>query len=269
MVLFIRLSFAFFAILSTVLGFSRKSLHSGNKLRWRSSFGLHLAKSSLIIWDCDGVLVDSEALLKQGEVEALAKAGIDVTVDDCVKLFSGFSPDGAAENFLKVMKKPLPENFIRDQIAGSLDLFRNRLEPLMQDTVLALHDLNAVMCVASGSPRDRVEICVEVAKLTAPFPPERIFTRELVKNGKPAPDLFLYAAEKMGYKPEDCVVIEDSTSGVKAAQAAGMHVLGYLGGGHAKYDWYQEAIKSYNIPIFYTQEEVLQALLKYTWKYTS
>lgn len=221
-------------------------------------------KSNLIIWDCDGVLVDSEALLKQGEVEALARAGITVTVDDCVKMFSGFSPDAAAVNFQQKMNMPLPENFIKDQIAGSLDLFRKRLDPLMLDTILELHSRKATMCVASGSPRNRVEICLEVAKMDHCFTPETIFTRELVARGKPAPDLFLYAAEKMGFSPENCIVIEDSPAGIEAAQAAGMDVIGFLGGGHAQYGWYQEAIKNYNIPIVYTQGSVLAELLKYT-----
>lgn len=213
-------------------------------------------KKKLVIWDCDGVLVDSEALLKQGEVEALAKDGIDVTVEDCVRLFSGVSPDKATINFEREMKQKLPDNFFKEQIAGSMDLFRARLQPLMYDTVKDVSEKNILQCIASGSPKDRVELCVDVAGMRPFFPTKNVYTRELVNKGKPAPDLFLYTAEQMGYTPEECIVIEDSSSGIRAAQAANMEVLAFLGGGHAKADWYVEDILSYNIPTVYTQKDV-------------
>lgn len=94
------------------------------------------------------------------------------------------------------------------------------------------------MCVASGSPRDRVSLCLDVANMRTAFSDGSIFTRELVSRGKPAPDLFLYAAEKMGYPPSSCLVVEDSSAGIEAALAANMEVIGFLGGGHARADWY-------------------------------
>ena len=215
----------------------------------------------LIIWDCDGVLVDSEALLKQGEVEGLARAGIEISVDDCVRLFSGVSVDEAASNFLKEKKRPLPEGFFIEQIEGSLQLFRERLVPLMTDTVLSLHGKGFEMCVASGSPLKRVELCLELAGIEKCFKKGTVYTRELVLRGKPKPDLFLHAAEKMNYSPDECIVVEDSTAGVEAALAAGMRVIAYLGGGHAQAAWYRNAIKSYNVPVAYTQEEVFEHLV--------
>lgn len=220
-----------------------------------------LATKYLIIWDCDGVLVDSEALLKEGEVEGLARAGFELSVDDCVRLFSGVSVDEAASNFFKEKQKSLPENFFKEQIAGSLQLFRDRLVPLMTGTVTSLHTEGYDMCVASGSPLNRVQLCLELAGIDQCFKAGTVYTRELVQRGKPAPDLFLYAAEKMNYLPEECIVVEDSTAGIEAAQAAGMRVIGYLGGGHAKAAWYQKAIESYGIPLAYTQEEVFDLLV--------
>jgi HAD superfamily hydrolase (TIGR01509 family) len=214
-------------------------------------------KRSLVIWDCDGVLVDSEALLKQGEVEALAAEGfVDITVEDCVRMFSGVSPDKAIENFEEETGQSIPSDFFPQQIAGSMDLFRARLQPLMLETVSGLASIEAKQCIASGSPRGRVELCVDVAGMRPYFPSEVIYTRELVNLGKPAPDLFLYTAEKMGYLPEQCLVIEDSSSGIKAAQAAGMEVLGFLGGGHATADWYRKEIFDFGIPIVETEKEV-------------
>jgi HAD superfamily hydrolase (TIGR01509 family) len=182
-----------------------------------------------------GVLVDSEALLKQGEVEALASHGITVTEMDCIRMFSGYSPDAAAVNFLREMKRPLPDNFIRDQIAGSMDLFRKRLIPLMTGTIETLYKNKVPMCVASGSPRDRVLLSLDVGGMKDYFLPEHVFTRELVARGKPAPDLFLFAAEKMGVRPERCIVVEDSAAGIDAAKAANMACIAYLGGTFVNY----------------------------------
>lgn len=195
---------------------------------------LRSGNCELVVWDCDGVLVDSEYLLKVGEVEALNRAGFDqVTINDCVRLFSGVSVDKATENFLNEYGKPLPEGFFKEQIEGSLQLFRDRLMPLMKDTVLALHAKGVPMCVASGSPRNRVLVCLECAGIDHCFTPSTVFTREEVKRGKPAPDLFLHAASKMGVDPTKCVVIEDSSSGIEAGLAAGMKTIGYLGANHA------------------------------------
>tara|TARA_B110001452_G_scaffold104965_3_gene87002 strand:- start:2469 stop:3224 length:756 start_codon:yes stop_codon:yes gene_type:complete len=228
----------------------------------RSAAPAMAAKDALIIWDCDGVLVDSEALLKTAEVEALHAAGFSqVTADDCNRMFSGFAPEAGAENFLKEFGEELPENFFRDQIANSAELFRQRLAALNGETVRALHAAGRKQVVASGSPRDRVLVCLEVAGIDKCFSPEQIFTREDVPGrGKPRPDMFLLAADKMGVAPSECVVVEDSTSGVRAAQAAEMEVIGFLGGGHAQSSWYRENLAAFNIPLTYSDSELLATL---------
>lgn len=215
----------------------------------------------LVVWDCDGVLVDSEALLKTAEVEALAAAGFTVTRDDCNRLFSGFAPEAGAANFLAEFGQPLPDKFFEDQISNSLDLFRARLTQLNAKTVLALHEAGRRQVVASGSPRDRVLACLEVAGIAGCFAPEQVFTREDVPGrGKPEPDMFLLAAERMGVKPSECVVVEDSTAGVRAAQSAEMEVVGFLGGGHAQSDWYREKLAAFGIPLTYSDTELLTFL---------
>jgi phosphoglycolate phosphatase-like HAD superfamily hydrolase len=133
----------------------------------------------LVIWDCDGCLVDSEALLKTAEVEALSTAGFtDVTRDDCNRLFSGYAPEAGAARFLEEYGKPLPEDFFKDQIANSVSLFEDRLEQLNAKTVLALHAAGRRQVVASGSPRDRVLVCLQKAGIDHCFTPEQVFTRE-------------------------------------------------------------------------------------------
>ena len=223
---------------------------------------LSASTKGLVIWDCDGCLVDSEALLKTAEVEALRAAGFDqVTEDDCNRLFSGYAPEAGAARFLEEYGEPVPENFFRDQIANSADLFRARLEQLNAKTVLALHAAGRQQVVASGSPRERVLVCLEKAGIAQCFTAEQVFTREDVPGrGKPNPDMFQLAASKMGVEAADCVVVEDSTSGIKAAQAAEMEVVGYLGGGHAQSDWYRETINGFGIPLVYSDTELLEYL---------
>ena len=221
-------------------------------------------KYEMVVWDCDGVLVDSEALLKQGEVEALERGGFtDITVEDCVRMFSGVSPDKATENFLLEKGKPLPSNFFKEQIEGSMQLFRDRLQPLMENTVNKLSNQGIIMCVASGSPRSRVLLCLEKGGIDSCFAPESVFNREEVKLGKPAPDLFLHAANKMGISPEKCVVVEDAVSGIQAALAANMKCIAYLGGGHTKPEWYRKSILDFGLPTAYTQEEVYEMIAEY------
>lgn len=220
------------------------------------------AGKDLVIWDCDGVLVDSEALLKTAEVEAMHAAGFtEVTADDCNRLFSGYAPEAGAANFVEEFGKPVPEHFFRDQLANSAALFRDRLEALNGNTVRALHEAGVRQVVASGSPRERVLMCLERAGIDHIFAPEQVFTRENVPGrGKPRPDMFLIAAEREGVQPSACVVVEDSTSGILAAQAAKMDVVSFLGGGHAQSDWYRERIARFDVPCTYSQTELLEYL---------
>ena len=103
-------------------------------------------------------------------------------------------------------------------------------------------------------------MCLEKAEISDVFQPDRVFTREDVERGKPEPDMFLKAAAHCGFEPADCVVVEDSTAGIKAAAAAGMECVAYLGGGHARKNWYLEKIATFGIPIVYSSEELLEYL---------
>ena len=146
-----------------------------------------------------------------------------------------------------------------------MDLFRARLQPLMSTTIKQLAELSSSssfkQCVASGSPRARVKLCLEVAGIMPYFTESSIFTREQVNKGKPAPDLFLHSAKEMGnVSSDECLVIEDSTAGIEAALNAGMEVIAYLGGGHTSAEWYQKAIYSYNVPTVHTQQEVFDLI---------
>lgn len=220
-----------------------------------------MEKIQLIIWDCDGVLVDSESLLKTSEVEALTKAGYNVTIEDCVRLFSGHTIENA-EKFFKNEYGELPSNFFRDQIEGSMQLFEDRLTALNYNNVKNIEKRGIIQCIASGSPKKRVKHCLNITNMRKYFKDEYIFTSEDVKQGKPAPDIYLHAANKMGYSPSNCLVIEDSCSGIKSALGAGMEVLSFLGGGHTKSKAYRDKILKYNIPIFESEKQLLEYILK-------
>ena len=216
-------------------------------------------KQKLIMWDCDGVLVDSETLLKKGEKEELNKAGYNLSINDCVMLFSGLSIENATINF-EAKYGPLPQDFFKKQIKNSFNLFRKRLTALNYNNVKKIFEKGINQCIVSGSPNERVKLCIEVTNMSSFFDEKTIFTKELVKNGKPSPELFLYAAEKMGYKPSDGLVIEDSPSGIQAAINAKMNVIAFMGGGHTRSDEYRNKIKSFNVPIVETEIELQEYL---------
>jgi HAD superfamily hydrolase (TIGR01509 family) len=183
----------------------------------------------LVIFDCDGVLVDSEVLSCGCLCEALARHGIDLPIDEAIDLFVGRSMVAVREHF-RALGRSLPDEFAVDLKERVRETFAKTLLPI--DGIDAVLDgLRAPACVASSSDLDRVSFSLEVTGLSRYFG-DRIYTSQMVKHGKPAPDLFLYAATAMQADPRRTLVIEDSVSGVRAGKAAGMTVWGFVGGSH-------------------------------------
>ncbi|HTO85321.1 MAG TPA: HAD family hydrolase [Methylomirabilota bacterium] len=186
--------------------------------------------SDLILFDCDGVLVDSEIVSFEVEAEALAELGAAVTARDLLGRFVGTS---SAAMFATVARENgigLPPGFAERTTARCLAAFDARLRPVAGIAEL-LADLAGPRCVASSSDPPRIRHCLSLAGILHHFEPH-IFSATQVRHGKPAPDLFLFAAERMGARPKRCVVVEDSVAGVTAARAAGMTVLGLTAGSH-------------------------------------
>lgn len=186
----------------------------------------------LVIFDCDGVLVDSERLACQGLVDLLRRYGIAADLAYVLEHFQGRSLASLMEHY-HALDRPLPERFrdeLRDWIAHA---FRDALQPIagIDQVLQSLHARALPYCVASSSDLQRVRLSLHLTGLDAHFD-DRLYTAELVRQGKPAPDLFLYAAERMGIAPQHALVIEDSVSGVLAAKDAGMRVWGFVGGSH-------------------------------------
>jgi HAD superfamily hydrolase (TIGR01509 family) len=184
--------------------------------------------TELVIFDCDGVLVDSEPISIRIDVEMFAEVGMTVSEQEVIERFVGRSPEELARAVEEQLGHPPPDGW---EQRGERRL-RRALEAELQPVPgirEALERISLPVCVASSSPPDRLRFKLELTGLYERFA-GRIFSATEVANGKPAPDLFLHAAHEMGADPAKCVVVEDSRYGVQAARAAGMDVLGYAGG---------------------------------------
>ena len=188
-----------------------------------------MTKSDLIIFDCDGVLVDSEVLSCRCLSKVLAVHGIDLGVDQALDLFLGRSVTAVLEHY-EALGHSIPEQFSTELRAGVRAAFLSSLCPI-EGVSSVLEGLQIPHCVASSSDVDRVSFSLSLTGL-APHFDGQLFTSQMVERGKPAPDLFLYAAERMQADPRRTLVIEDSISGVEAGKAAGMTVWGFVGGSH-------------------------------------
>ena len=188
----------------------------------------------LIIFDCDGVLVDSEALLIDSEMAFFKQHGLDYTTEYYMANFMGIPIwDWKAKTsklLVEVKGAPLPEDIFEPLEAIITRRIKDELQAV-DGALNALSSLKHSKCVASSSSTRSLKSKLSSTGLFDLFSPH-IFSTELVKNGKPAPDLFLHAASKLGVSPIDCVVVEDSANGVMAGKRAGMQVIGFTGGSH-------------------------------------
>jgi len=192
------------------------------------------ANFELIIFDCDGVLVDSEVISCRAHAETLTRHGYPITADEVFDRFLGRSMRKATLEIEAELGRRLPDDFHAQVYAEIFRLFAASLEATPHiDAALAA--IMMPVCVASSGPPEKISTSLNHVGLYDRFAPH-IFSAVQVKNDKPAPDLFLFAAEQMRTPPERCLVIEDSLAGVTGALAAGMMVFGYHGGSHCRPD---------------------------------
>jgi HAD superfamily hydrolase (TIGR01509 family) len=186
-----------------------------------------------IIFDCDGVLVDSEKLALAVELEVLAELGLTFERDDYVLRFMGLSTDAFHAAIDEEAQKRLGRS-IAQEVRGSERLRQVMIAHLTEvpGALEAVVALKLPKAIASSGSRAGLERKLKQTGLWEHFAPH-VYSADHVTNAKPAPDLFLHAAEALGVAPKDCLVLEDSVNGVTAARTAGMTVWGFLGGGHA------------------------------------
>ena len=185
----------------------------------------------LLIFDCDGVLVDSEMIATAVDVEALAALGYRIETRTFIDRFVGKSSRDMLAAIESEMGRPLPADFAESRATELQRRFRAELKA-MPGVAEAIGSLPGPRCVASSSSPQRIRLSLQLTGLLHLFDPH-IFSATQGERGKPAPDLFLLAAERMKADRRTCLVIEDSVAGATGARAAGMTVLGFHGGSHA------------------------------------
>lgn len=191
------------------------------------------SKYNLIIFDCDGTIVDSEAIYSRALSKTLISIGHpEYTIEHCVDIFTGLS----LPKMIEYLDANIDTGFSAAEILRKLDIVTAELDRIHLKPIDYAHELikqiPLKMCVASNGERDRVLKALETTKLKQFFHHNKVFTYDQVLMPKPAPDLFLYAAKKMKSPPEKCLVIEDSVVGIKAAKAANMKVIAFTGATH-------------------------------------
>jgi len=216
-----------------------------------------MAFPELIIFDCDGVLVDSELISNRTLAGHLTEHGFPITTDACCQRFIGYSLPVLVEE-VRAGGVALPDDFlptlrIKDKAAFAADL---QAIPGVAET-LAL--LPQAKCVASSGSPEKIRNNLATTRLLGFFDPH-LFSGDDVPQSKPAPDLFLHAARQFNVHPAACLVIEDSKLGIRAAKAAGMTCFGFAGGGHCTGD-YADNLARLQPDLIFTHMSELPALV--------
>ncbi len=188
----------------------------------------------LIIFDCDGTLTDSEYVNNRALLEVLHEAGFkEFDLDYAYANWVGTTVSNILLNVQMQTGRAAPADTVQRYIARVAELQQTSLKPIdgANDLVRAAATRYKI-CVASNGERTNVIRSLEMTNLMHNFTPDTVFTKIQVKNPKPYPDLFLFAAAQMGADPSRCVVIEDSAAGVTAGVAAGMTTWGFTGSAH-------------------------------------
>ena len=183
------------------------------------------SRYKLIIFDCDGVLVDSESISCGVIAKQASQLGHPLTVEEAIHLFAGSSLNKVRKYLEEQLGRTVPDDFESIYRERTYAAFKRDLKPVdgIRD---ALNQISLPKCVGSNGPKFKIESNLDITGLRSFFK-DNLFSAYDIKSWKPKPDLYLLAAKTMGFAPEDCAVVEDSTHGVTAAVAAGMDVFGY------------------------------------------
>ena len=216
----------------------------------------------LVIWDFDGVISDTEKLWLETRRELLNRDfGLDWNFDTINKHCGGMSDKTKRENLDKLGILTSNE-FWNEALKVDIEKINEGLKPVY-GVIKILKNKSLLQCVATGGAFMKTMLKIKSAKLEKYIPVEHLFTADMVKKGKPEPDLFLLAAEKMGVSPKNCVVIEDSIAGMTAGLKAGMEVVAFLGCKMNNNQKYIEKVKKLGIKnIFFRMKDIESFLIK-------
>jgi HAD superfamily hydrolase (TIGR01509 family) len=183
----------------------------------------------LVIFDCDGVLVDSESISNEVLARSLTAQGLPTDLPQARREYQGLLMSELVERAQESLGRPLPEDWLASYERDRDEAFRRELRPVAgaAEAVERVSRAGLAVCVASQGKRVKTELTLGITGLRGLFPDGTLFSAYEVPRGKPHPDLFLHAAATMGAEPADCTVIEDTPSGVRAAVAAHMRVYGF------------------------------------------
>jgi HAD superfamily hydrolase (TIGR01509 family) len=188
----------------------------------------------LMIFDCDGVLIDSEILSAQVDCEFLRELGYDITPEELAYRFAGFTTEGIFERAGEELGREVPKDLIRRAEEETDRRLAQKVQPI-PGVIEMLDRLDGPRCICSNSRLERLRVSLTKAELWDRFRPYVYSAREVGEGrGKPAPDVFLHAAKEFDVTPADCIVVEDSVTGVTGAVAAGMRVIGFTGASHIR-----------------------------------
>ena len=186
-----------------------------------------------LIFDFDGVIADSEALANTVLAETVTAFGHATTLDDSLDRYAGRRWVDVMAEIETATGKRLPASFSDDLTRATFDRFRADLTEVSGATEFIRKFSDVPRCIASSSSIDRLQLCLSILNLTDTFG-DRVFSADMVPRGKPHPDIFLFAADRLGVSPASCLVIEDSTGGIRAAVAAGMTAIGLCAASHIR-----------------------------------
>ena len=215
----------------------------------------------LVIFDCDGVLVDSELLGNRMLADALCANGYDIEPAECRRRFLGMSLPQVFKAISEERGQPLPNDIENHILNRYEDVFGRELK-----AIPGVHEmldvLDAPRAVASSGSMIKMKVTLRLTRLWERFDPH-IYSARLVGRGKPAPDIFLHVAGKMAFDAAACVVVEDSVHGVEAAIAAGMGIIGFTGGSHCAPDHGASLLKAGAERVFSDMRELPDLLARY------
>ncbi|TCK68514.1 HAD superfamily hydrolase (TIGR01509 family) [Winogradskyella wandonensis] len=178
-----------------------------------------------IIFDCDGVLVDSEPIGNQVLVDMANEVGASIDLDYAYQYFKGNSIYDCVRHISSITNKHLSDDFVTEYRKRTYEAFKMSIKPI-EGIKEVLEGIEIPFCVASSGPETKIKLNLSLTGLLHYFE-DKIFSCYTIQKWKPEPDVFLFAAEAMGFSPKDCLVIEDSLTGIQAAKNGGFDVLAF------------------------------------------
>jgi HAD superfamily hydrolase (TIGR01509 family) len=210
----------------------------------------------MVIFDCDGVLVDSEKISNDVLARMLRDEGLPTTLEQARGDYQGLLLGEIVDAVEARLGRPLPDDWAAHYEGERSEVFRRELRavPGVKEVVSRVRDAGVKVCVASQGKLEKTRLSLDLTGLRPLFADSALFSAHSVPRGKPHPDLFLQAASTMGVEPANCVVIEDTPSGVTAAVRAGMRVFGYAADSDAA------ALRDAGAEVFHSHDQLPRLL---------